>query len=1430
MKSPLLYLGFSVVLVLFGALFGPMFIDWSNYREDLQRYGERITGRPVHIGGAVEIRLLPIPMLRVGDVRIANAVGATSPDLVRAGHVEVRLSLTPLLQGKFKVKSLNFDRAVFEIERMAPGQGNWQLHSSGQWEQIISAEDISLEAATVRNGIVFLRDKMRKGVARIDNVDLDISANSLAGPYRIKGGVRYQNIPALMSIATGRFDAKGDMRLSVNLVPEGAARPTYVFDGRLLGNDPKDILEGKLKITRNDKPAIGDGGSDRRAEPVVPFSFTSKVKAGFGRIQLDDMSFYIDQAQSGGAVTGSLTAMIKDTIETSIQLEARHLDFDRIAERVGVKPGDIIPGLDTIGSITQGLDLLPKDFRAKIKFDANALTIGGDTIETATLSAAYADGTLRVGRASGVLPGRSIIVLDDLRFGAQGGAAGLEGDLKFETRDTKGFLRWALPAASAWLDEVPNGFKGASSMTAKIAATDRSVALKETNLRVDGMNVTGSMSVTPGARPSVGANLQIDTFDIDRYVAASGDEAAEGTAPGARNVISAVLPWLDPAQISGFDGNLNLHADKVRRWGRDGSDFNAALDIRNGDLVIRELAVSGLYDMDLAIDGRIGWIGGRPHGRVSAKIDARTPRNLLDIPGLRGHLPVGRNAAARALDAMAPARLRVDIESTESGAASRSTLKVGGFLGLNEVTVRAGYNGDWSRLDAGAVSVDGQITNEEGGLLALLRGGPPEAAGETVKADVIKLSLNGSLEKGIAAVVNAKVRDAELAAKGDLTRSDGAVFVKSDLALKAGDVSALLHALGLTGQDDRSIRAGIDIRGKVAGTVEKFAVSDVKGTVGDTPVALVGKVDLSGDRPRFSGDLSAEKASLPWLLAKLLALPEPVVAAAGGASADPPWLSVPFGLGPLAGLELEMGMQVDELTVSDRATARKASAMIRARDNAVSISGLKARLADGDLAVDLKLSGKADRLAVEGQYRIDTASFAETFSPRLASTPLTGRYTIVGTIEGVGRSPAGLISSLTGSGSLSIQEGSLFGVNPVPFSAALGDASTTPELDALLNTTLTDGEMTFAGFTSAFEIANGVVTFDEANIDGSGASGTVRGYIDLSSWRLDSEWTVGLSEYPEAPALSVVLAGPLATPGRSYDVKELRSFFVVKGLTEGVQRLERLQREEQERIARLQKLEEQARKDKLKRDRERRARLKLEQERLERERRELEALINSDGDINSDEDAVENADDVQTGSTTPPEQPVDGGEGTAATEQPAAVPAPTQSEVEPGADTDTEQVARQQPADADPEEPPELEEDTPVEPPAPGGTDQTVAPKSNKKIQDRVKPTIVTPGQNRRRIEKKTVRTTPAPSEVERKPLVAPPRTQFVPSTPRQPQVSDGEDGPTVQDIDALILKQLEEQALEPVAEGDPVDITPRNQPSGGQTEGSSDTDSNWLK
>ena len=282
-----------------------------------------------------------------------------------------------------------------------------------------------------------------------------------------------------------------------------------------------------------------------------------------------------------------------------------------------------------------------------------------------------------MGRASGVFPGRSIVVLDGVRFGKTGRRAGLDGGIKFETRDTKGFLRWALPAASQWLDTVPNGFKGGSTMSGRIAADDTSVAVKNAKVRLDGMNVSGSMSVAPGDRPVVSANLEIDTLDLDRYVAEPSDDEETADAKGTERDCRGAS-----VARSRSDFPVRRLAQSARGQGaslgtREGTDFSTGMDVKNGGLVIRELSVSGLHDTDISVDGRIAWSGGPAAWPfVRQRSTARTPRNLLDVPELRALLPVSRDAAARTLDALAPVRLRVDLESAQNGeTATRSTLE-----------------------------------------------------------------------------------------------------------------------------------------------------------------------------------------------------------------------------------------------------------------------------------------------------------------------------------------------------------------------------------------------------------------------------------------------------------------------------------------------------------------------------------------------------------------------------------------------------------------------------------------------------------------------------------------------------------------------------------------------------------------------------------
>ena len=83
-KSPIIYVGIALVLVIVGLLSAPFVIDWNSYRASIEDYGRKLTGRQLTVSGNISARIFPWPKLRLEGVRIANPDGAATPDLVSA--------------------------------------------------------------------------------------------------------------------------------------------------------------------------------------------------------------------------------------------------------------------------------------------------------------------------------------------------------------------------------------------------------------------------------------------------------------------------------------------------------------------------------------------------------------------------------------------------------------------------------------------------------------------------------------------------------------------------------------------------------------------------------------------------------------------------------------------------------------------------------------------------------------------------------------------------------------------------------------------------------------------------------------------------------------------------------------------------------------------------------------------------------------------------------------------------------------------------------------------------------------------------------------------------------------------------------------------------------------------------------------------------
>jgi hypothetical protein len=94
-QTTLLGLAIAIILALLAALVGPHFVDWGQYRAELEANASRLIGPQVRASGAIDLELLPTPPLTLTQFEISRPGGAGA---VRARKLSVEFDLGALLR------------------------------------------------------------------------------------------------------------------------------------------------------------------------------------------------------------------------------------------------------------------------------------------------------------------------------------------------------------------------------------------------------------------------------------------------------------------------------------------------------------------------------------------------------------------------------------------------------------------------------------------------------------------------------------------------------------------------------------------------------------------------------------------------------------------------------------------------------------------------------------------------------------------------------------------------------------------------------------------------------------------------------------------------------------------------------------------------------------------------------------------------------------------------------------------------------------------------------------------------------------------------------------------------------------------------------------------------------------------------------------
>ncbi len=315
MRESLTVLAGLVILVLSAALVVPYFIDWNAERGLVETQLSDVLGRPVKVRGAIDLKLLPTPYLRLADVELGTP--AAKPD-IKVDEIQLEIALTALLRGEvdFVEAKLVRPRFALAIENGTLPLGPPIQHFSGP---------MRFERISVENGALSLSDPATGRTYAFDNISLGAEAVSLAGPFKADGRFAFAGVPSTFRLATG--DSRGDRLHFKLIVDENKKHPRADIDADLIFAKSAaglPSLAGRMTLS---------GHLD--GEIKLPWQLSGGLTGELRKAAVDDLDLRLGDDEHGVSFNGAAQFDFGAAPRAHAMLKARDIDLDRLLTQKG---------------------------------------------------------------------------------------------------------------------------------------------------------------------------------------------------------------------------------------------------------------------------------------------------------------------------------------------------------------------------------------------------------------------------------------------------------------------------------------------------------------------------------------------------------------------------------------------------------------------------------------------------------------------------------------------------------------------------------------------------------------------------------------------------------------------------------------------------------------------------------------------------------------------------------------------------------------------------------------------------------------------------------------------------------------------------------------------------------------------------------------
>ena len=1126
----------------------------------------------MHVRGSADASILPSPSLTFTNVEVGDTEGQPMMSVKR---FSVTIELMPLLQGEISVISMKIEDPVVRVSVDDAGRIDWTIRAEAS--RNLDPDKVALSGVEVAGGTVIYKDAGSGSAVTLTDVNATVEARSLAGPWRIEGSYAANGVPSQFQVSTGRRNDDGSIRVKTDVTP-GQWPIAIGADGVVVAHGEEGPNYTGTYTLSQIVPASAEG--EDGTGDVTGWRSEGSFELTRDKLVIDKAVLSEGPLDRPSSLAGSMTLTLGEASRFFAVVQARQLDLDRSLGEGPKKPIDMSTATDEFVRWLHGIPV--PGIAGTVRFNVPAIVVGGAVIQDVGFSASPEDHGWLIEGLQARLPGQATLTADGRL--STGEAVGFGGQVRLAVNQPATFAAWWRGKSEGGAGRLLSPFELAGRAT----VTMTGVAVEDMTATIGDATIAGSISwATSKDSPirTLRTNLEADRLDFVQI-------RALAELLGGRD-LRDTSTVADSFQIK-------LAADELLIDDLTMRNVTVDAGFENGDLTVSGIEVGDIGGAHFVVTrGQIDDILGEPLGRLEAQLTAPTLTRLAGIVDRLVPDTAFSRWLRKAAPSLAPTSIALVINSAMDGGQPKTQLDIKGSAKATNFDLALELAGVPTAWRTGEVDLSASLKSYDAAGVArqLLI---DEADVAIDGGAQFRLVANGIPDTGMITELNGSFGGLTLRAEGDTIVPEGGVpGFTGNFGIDAPDLAPLVRLVGL---DVPGIEAGlpISVAGQATSAGLSASLSWQNGVIAGRQVS--GTVSLEqgpeGGLRIDSGSLSLDQLDLGWVASLGLGFsPFPT------SDTGEPWSSQPFGEPMLRGVTADLDIDAERVLVGERLQVLNGKLHLGLGPNRVDFDVKSGNALGGTVVGGASVRNVAGNASLTGNMSLVGGALDTLVWQRAGRAVATGTLDLSASFEATGRSPAGMVASLTGGGTLAIHDGEARYLNPragvlVIRDSDLGQEFTEDALRENFGSYIDNGSLTFPEVEAPFSIAAGTVRFQNITIAAAETKATGSSAIDLNTMTLDSDWTLTLDSGDDRyggdipPQVGIVFRGPLATPERILDVLQFNSYLNIR---------------QEARLQEILALEEQARlenaffnriKRKLREDEERAARLAEEARRM----------------------------------------------------------------------------------------------------------------------------------------------------------------------------------------------------------------------------------------